>query len=163
MWFDKKIMIRFKCVFWAKEWWETCAPCRILNDPVVFDTCYWWMCFHQPCVAVNVGESTCVAHCRSASYGFLTRFYYVCVDSRSILVTGKILQSMRWWIFYVWILYNTWRWRTWISEPSFVLSGREIRWRQTVVSYSSDWLSASRAILARIHFPPITWPLTDID
>jgi hypothetical protein len=46
-------------------------------------------------------------------------------------------------------------------EPSLVLSGNKIRWRQTVVAHSSDWLSASRAILAGICFPPIPWPMTD--
>ncbi len=45
----------------SKEWWHMCALCRILHDPVVFNTCYWWMCFHQSCVAVLAGESTCVA------------------------------------------------------------------------------------------------------
>ena len=139
---------------------DKCASCRILNDPVLFDTCYWWMCFHQPCVAVHVVESTCVAHWRSASYEFLSRFYYVRIDSHSILVTLKILQSMSWWIFYVGIPYNTWRRRTWISEPSFVLSGHEPRWQQTVVADSGDWLSASRAILAGIQFPPISWLMT---
>jgi hypothetical protein len=53
-----------------------------------------------------------------------------------------------------------WRLRTWIFEPSLVLSGDKIRWRQTVVAYSNDWLSASHAILAGICFPPIPWPMT---
>ncbi len=26
----------------SKEWWYMCALCRILHDPIVFDTCYWW-------------------------------------------------------------------------------------------------------------------------
>ncbi len=26
----------------SKEWWYMCALCRILHDPVVFGTCYWW-------------------------------------------------------------------------------------------------------------------------
>ncbi len=117
------------------------------------------MCFHQPCVAVHVWESTCMAHWRSVLYAILSRFYYVRVDSRSILVTRKILQSMSWWMFYVGIPYNTWRLGTWIFEPSLVLSGDKIRWRQTVVAYSSDWLSVSGAILAGICFPPIPWPM----
>ncbi len=140
---------------------DMCASCRILHDPIVFDTCYWWMRFHQPCVAEHVWESTCVAHWRSGSYEILSRFYYACVDSRSILVTCKILQLMSWWIFYVGIPYNTWHLRTWIFEPSLVLSGDKIRWRQTVVAYSSDWLSASCAILAGICIPPIPWPMKD--
>ena len=139
---------------------DMCPSCRILHNPVVLDTCYWWMCFHQPCVAAHVGESTCVAHWRSASSEFLSRFYYVRVDSRSILVTRKILQLMSWWIFYVGIPYNTWRLRTWIFEPSLILSGDKIRWQQTIVAYSSDWLSASCAILAGTCFPPISWPMT---
>ena len=128
---------------------DMCASCRILQlqDLAVFDTCYWWMHFHQPWVAAHVWESTCVAHWQ------LSRFYYVRVDSRSIRVTRKILQSMSWWIFLCWnsILY----------EPSLVLSGDKIRWRQTVVAYSSNWFSASRAILAGICFPPKPWPMTD--
>ncbi len=31
-----------------KEWWYMCVSCRILHNPVVFDTCYWWM--HVPSV-----------------------------------------------------------------------------------------------------------------
>jgi hypothetical protein len=54
-----------------------------------------------------------------------------------------------------------WHPLTWIFEPSLVMSGDRIRWRQTVVAYSSNWLSAtSRAILAGICFPPIPWPMT---
>ncbi len=88
---------------------DMCTSCRILHNPEVFDTCYWWMCFHQPCVSVHVGESTCMAYWWSASNEFLSRFYYVRVDSRSILVTCIMLQSMSWWIFYVEIPYSTWR------------------------------------------------------
>ncbi len=32
----------------SKEWWYMCVSCRILHDPVVFDTCYWWT--HVPSV-----------------------------------------------------------------------------------------------------------------
>ncbi len=32
----------------SKEWWYMCASCRILHDPVVLDTCYWWT--HAPSV-----------------------------------------------------------------------------------------------------------------
>ena len=62
--------------------------------------------------------------------------YYVRVDSHSILVSHKILQLMSWWIFYIEIPYNTWLWRTWISEPSFILSGLEVRWQRTIVAFS---------------------------
>ncbi len=37
-------------------------------------TCYWWMCFHQPWVAVHVGESTCVSHWWLVSFELLSRF-----------------------------------------------------------------------------------------
>ncbi len=41
------------------------------------------------------------------------------------------------------------------------LSGYEIGLQgQTVVAYSSDWLSASHTILAGITFLPIPWPMT---
>jgi hypothetical protein len=77
-------------------------------------------------------------------------FYYVRVGSCSIQVTRKILQLV------------LWRLRTWIFEPSLILSGDKIRWQQTVVAHSSDWLSASCAILAGICFLPIPWPMTDV-
>ncbi len=32
----------------SKEWRYMCVSCRILHDPVVFDTCYWWT--HVPLV-----------------------------------------------------------------------------------------------------------------
>ena len=100
-----------------------------------------------------------VAYWRSASYEFLSRFYYLRFYPRSILVAGKILQSMRWWIFYVGFRYSMC-----VDVVGFqshhLLRGCEIRWWQTVVAYSSGWLLASRAILARISFPPVPLPMT---
>ncbi len=90
-----------------KTRWKMRAMCtsrRIIHNPVVFDTCCWWMCFHQSRVAVLVGESTCVAHWWWASFEFPSRFHYVCHDilvTCKMLVTRKILQSMRWWISHV--------------------------------------------------------------
>ncbi len=44
------------------------------------------------------------------------------------------------------------------------LSVYEIGWQgRTIVAYSSNWLSVSCAILAGITFPPIPWPMSDID
>jgi hypothetical protein len=55
----------------------------------------------------------------------LSRLYYVCIDSCSILVTRKILQSMSWWIFYVGIPYSTWHWNVLGSQNHHLLSGRD--------------------------------------
>jgi hypothetical protein len=134
---------------------DMCASCRILHNPIVFDTCYWWMRFHQPCwVAAHVWESMCMAHWQLGSYEILSRFYSVRVDSRSIRVTRRYFNQ---WApggySYVGIPYSMWCLRTWIFEPSLVLSGNNL-------AYSSDWLSASRAILAGICFPPMPWPMT---
>ncbi len=147
---------------WLLSWRvmrDMCASCRVLHDPVVFDTCYWWMRFRQPWVDAHVQESKCEAHWRSGSYEILSRFYYVRVDSRSIQVTRTILQSMSWWIFLCWnsVLYVASTYLDLWAIISFF--GDMIRWWQTVVAYSSDWLSASRAILAGICFPPILSPV----
>ncbi len=32
----------------SNKWWYMCVSCRILHNPVVFDTCYWWT--HVPSV-----------------------------------------------------------------------------------------------------------------
>ncbi len=32
----------------SNEWWYMCVSCRILHNPVVFNTCYWWT--HVPTV-----------------------------------------------------------------------------------------------------------------
>ena len=66
-------------------------------------------------------------------------------------------------ILYVGTLNSTWRRHTWILESSLVLSGSKIGWWQTVVAYSSDWLSASHAILIGIYFPPIPWSMNHAD
>jgi hypothetical protein len=49
-------------------------------------------------------------------------------------------------------------------QSHHLLSGYEIGWQgQTVIAYSSNWLSARCAILAGITFPPIPWPMTIIN
>ncbi len=32
----------------SNKWWYMCVSCRILDNPIVFDTCYWWT--HVPSV-----------------------------------------------------------------------------------------------------------------
>ena len=51
--------------------------------------------------------------------------------------------------------HSTWRKRTWIFEPSLVVSGTD----KLVIAYFSVWPLARRAIVG-ISFPPIPWPMT---
>ncbi len=43
------IKVWFLCLRGSwNEWWYMCISCRILHNPIVFDTCYWWT--HVPSV-----------------------------------------------------------------------------------------------------------------
>ena len=76
-------------------------------------------------------------------------------DLRSYLVSTTYALILNRWAggySYVGIPYNMWRLRTWTFEPSIVLSGDKIRWRQTVVACKLHHF-------AGICFLPITWPM----
>ncbi len=44
----------------SNEWWYMCILCRILHDPVVFDTCYWWT--HVPSVLCGCARRRVYVH-----------------------------------------------------------------------------------------------------
>ncbi len=79
----------------SNEWWYMCVSCRILHDPVVFDTCYWW---------THVPSDLCGCACRRAYVrgslviGLVWGPIQVLLCTRWYLSPCKILQLMRWWI-----------------------------------------------------------------
>ncbi len=133
----------------SKGWWYMCASCRILHDSVLLDTFNWWI--HDPSVL-------CGCSCRRV-YVHSPLMIGLVWGPIQVLLQDVSINEV------VYILHKEFHLVHGIDVLGFqshhYLSGYEIRWQeQTIVAYSSNWLSVSRAILAGITFLPIPRPMT---